>query len=90
MPLNQVEEAIALVHDEADEDANIIFGAVYNETDDDEVTITVIATGFEHHIAENHQAPEARMVQNTYGAMSQESGEREDLEVPAFIRRQAD
>ncbi len=97
-PLNEIEEAIALVHDEAHEDANIIFGTVYNEGIDGEVKITVIATGFEHNIATNtivnEPRAEARAVANSYTpgptAPSNEEKSEEDLEVPTFIRRQAD
>ena len=39
-------EAATLIQEEADEDANIIFGAVIDESMGDEVRITVIATGF--------------------------------------------
>lgn len=43
----EVYEAADIVKDVADEDANIIFGAVIDESLNDEMRITVIATGFE-------------------------------------------
>jgi cell division protein FtsZ len=46
MTLHEVQEASALVQKVAHEDANIIFGAVYDETMKDSIKITVIATGF--------------------------------------------
>src|SRR5713226_3214418 len=46
LTLYEVNEASTLIHQEADEDANIIFGAVIDETMRDEMKITVIATGF--------------------------------------------
>jgi cell division protein FtsZ len=46
LSLHEVNEAATLVQEEADEDANIIFGAVIDESMGDEVRITVIATGF--------------------------------------------
>jgi cell division protein FtsZ len=46
LTLHEVNEAASLVQEEADEDANIIFGAVIDESMGDEVRITVIATGF--------------------------------------------
>ncbi len=46
MTLHEVQEASALVQKVAHEDANIIFGAVYDETMKDTIKITVIATGF--------------------------------------------
>ncbi|MDH3493071.1 MAG: cell division protein FtsZ [Acidobacteriota bacterium] len=121
-PLNEIEDAIALVHDEADENANIIFGTVYHESTNEEVKITVIATGFEHQIATNtdpsitsesttfgrglglagpsgsvQSAPASPAatphsgVSTAAGAVQEpENKEREDLDVPTFIRRQAD
>jgi cell division protein FtsZ len=48
MTLFEVNEASTLVQEAAHEDANIIFGAVIDETmGDDEVRVTVIATGLE-------------------------------------------
>jgi cell division protein FtsZ len=46
LSLHEVQEASALVHKVAHEDANIIFGAVQDEALADGVKITVIATGF--------------------------------------------
>ncbi len=46
LTLHEVNEAATLIQEEADEDANIIFGAVIDENLDDELRITVIATGF--------------------------------------------
>ena len=43
----EVNEAASLIAQAADAEANIIFGAGIDETFDDEVRITVIATGFE-------------------------------------------
>lgn len=43
----EVNEAASLIAQAADPEANIIFGAGIDETFDDEVRITVIATGFE-------------------------------------------
>ncbi len=44
--LAEVDEALTLVREQADEDANIIFGSVIDERMNDEVMITLIATGF--------------------------------------------
>jgi cell division protein FtsZ len=46
LTLHEVNEAATCIQEEADEDANIIFGAVIDESMGDEVRITVIATGF--------------------------------------------
>ncbi len=44
--VQEMNEAITLVQEAADEEANIIFGSVIDDTAPDEVKITVIATGF--------------------------------------------
>ena len=51
MSLREVREAVSLVHKEAADDANIIFGVVTEESMQDEVKVTVIATGFDRHVA---------------------------------------
>ncbi len=103
-PLNEIEDAIALVHDEADEQAEIIFGTVYNESDDDEVKVTVIATGFDSQVATagltNEGLNKTKAVGQNYATPSEtappfaepvdEEEKKEDLDVPTYIRRQAD
>jgi cell division protein FtsZ len=46
LKLSEVNEASTLIQSSAHEDANIIFGAVLDQTMAEEVKITVIATGF--------------------------------------------
>ena len=46
LSLHEVNEAATLIQEQADEDANIIFGAVIDEQLKDEMRVTVIATGF--------------------------------------------
>ena len=52
MGLEDVEAAANLVPEAAHPDANIIFGATFDETLQDEIRVTVIATGFEEKPAE--------------------------------------
>ena len=112
--LHEVSEAVSIIHRAADEDANIIFGAVLDDSMSDEVKITVIATGFDEKakpFSENaQQRAEARaievrsepipMVQAAKangGAVvvpmqetlppSSSSYDKNDLDVPAFLRR---
>jgi cell division GTPase FtsZ len=46
LKLAEVQEACSIIQNAADDDANIIFGAVLDEKMKDAVKITVIATGF--------------------------------------------
>jgi cell division protein FtsZ len=48
LKLSEVNEASGIIQSAAHEDANIIFGAVQDESMGDDVKITVIATGFRH------------------------------------------
>ena len=47
MDLEDVETAASLVQEAAHPEANIIFGATFDDTLEDEIRVTVIATGFE-------------------------------------------
>jgi len=46
LTIHEVNEAATLIQEEAHDEANIIFGAVIDETLSDQIRITVIATGF--------------------------------------------
>ena len=46
LTIHEVNEAATLIQEEADDEANIIFGAVIDESLSDQIRITVIATGF--------------------------------------------
>jgi cell division protein FtsZ len=55
LKLNEVNAASTLIQNSAHEDANIIFGAVLDETMGDDVKITVIATGFRQEMPERRE-----------------------------------
>lgn len=106
MSLREVREAVSLVHKEAAEDANIIFGVVTDDSMQDEVKVTVIATGFDRYVAANdlpslqYGQPQAvpnqpqtivgRWSGDGRGAASASASQTEDFETPAFIRKKAD
>ena len=85
--LHEVSEASGIIHDAADTDANIIFGAVLDERMKDEVKITVIATGFDRKADPSAIAAQlaAAATPATPKASAQQMG---DLEIPTFLRRQ--
>ena len=92
-PLNEIEDAISLIEAEAHDDADIIWGTVFNEQMGDEVKITVIATGFDSaNEAVNPLGHHTEQPVMQYGVRpAYTPGERdEDINVPTFIRRQAD
>ncbi len=65
LTLHEVNAAIELITEAAHEDANIIFGYVVDEKMKDEVTITVIATGFEDKEDESFDDPKFVKTENT-------------------------
>jgi len=50
MSLYEINQAASIIRETAHPDVNLIFGAVIDEKMDDKIRITVIATGFEHHM----------------------------------------
>jgi cell division protein FtsZ len=78
MTLFEINEASSLIQSEAHEDANIIFGTVVDENMEDEIRITVIATGFE---AEKH-----KQVMKNVSRMG--SHKKDDLSMPAYLRHE--
>lgn len=79
LSLFEVNEAADIVAEAADPDANIIFGAVIDESLEDEVRITVIATGFDLRIPESKK--------QLFEELNQGSFSCEDIDIPAFLRR---
>ena len=108
LSLHEVEEAARIVQDAGDEEAHIIFGAVIDPSLQDEVRITVIATGFTERKESNQpagkvvdmaraprtgSAPASGHWRRRMPADARAEGDmpsEEDLDVPAFLRRQAD
>ena len=68
--LHEVNEAASMIQEEAHDDANIIFGAVIDETMTDEIRITVIATGF----GENKDERKPVVVSSMASAAMRETG----------------
>ena len=59
MDLEDVETAASLVQEAAHPEANIIFGATFDDTLEDEIRVTVIATGFEDSVLNDEAIPVA-------------------------------
>jgi cell division protein FtsZ len=90
--LFEVNEAAEVVTSAADQNANVIFGAVIDESLGDEVRVTVIATGFGPARTRRKRRTEQPVEQNgEQGAPREVPAERfevsdEILEVPSFLR----
>jgi len=53
LSLTDVNRAARLIYDSVEEDANVIFGALIDESLDDSISITVLATGFADNTKQN-------------------------------------
>jgi cell division protein FtsZ len=101
LKLFEVNEASTMIREAADEDANIIFGAVIDENMRDEMKITVIATGFERESIATGSA-DALPTTNAVSRFAQQRPNEEtvrpaataeradDFNVPTFIRKKVD
>lgn len=85
--LQEINEAAELIHAEAHEDANIIWGMVIDPTMKEEVRVTVIATGFgdpaHRYVGASIPTASSRAPQQIEKTVSFEK----KLEIPAFSRR---
>jgi len=93
--LFEVNDAAEIIHSAADSNANIIFGAVIDESMGDEIRVTVIGTGFDHKAGRGRaardetrrsadrstrdRAPRVEKVSDL------EIGD-DDLDIPAFLK----
>lgn len=80
--MHEVDEAAKVITESVDPEANIIFGAVVDESLEGEIKITVVATGFEGREKKIISEPFPKIA-----GIEEEEEEEEELEVPAFIRR---
>jgi cell division protein FtsZ len=102
LTMYEINEAATLIQEEAHEDANIIFGAVIDESMGEQVRITVIATGFGEKDEkvypfvsepvrikrEPEPASEVRQPSRIFNLEKDDGEELEDLDIPTFLRRQ--
>ena len=92
--LFEVNEAADIIRQSVDQDANIIFGAGIDESLNDEIKITVIATGFDAKAKEIEAAKslnaEKEVNKTSKTGTTEETfldDPMEDLDIPIFLRR---
>jgi cell division protein FtsZ len=101
LTLYEVNNAATIIREAADEDANIIFGAVIDEAMRDQMRITVIATGFDREavavaaVGSTSAMPAVapRPMQRSIDELPRpmmSNARVDDLDVPTFIRKKAD
>ena len=80
LTLFEVEEAVEVVRKSANTDINTIFGAVINENLNDELIVTVIATGFEKKEAQAPKTP-------TFFDDDEEEEDDGEAIIPSILKR---
>ncbi len=100
LSLHEVDEAASIIKEAAHPQANIIVGHVLNPELGDDVTVTVIATGFEESEEAVAKVAAVERPATRVGRASQQvlaavqalagDGTRKDLDRPAFLRRVSD
>ncbi len=86
LTLFEAEDAAEIVRQSANTDINIIFGAVINENLNDEVIVTVIATGFEDENPTYGETDNSRDIPSR----SSRSDDDSDFDIPSFLRDRDD
>ena len=91
--LHEVNTAAELVQRSVDPEANIIFGAVIDESLDEDIVITVIATGFEKEPGMAGNIPVSEIVDkawdkkiNSIPTPADNSNSADNLDIPSFLR----
>ena len=91
--LFEVNEAAEVVTGAADQNANVIFGAVIDESLKDEVRVTVIATGFDHGGTRPGNARETTRRSRRDRDVTMDDRQRssleigdDDIDVPSFLK----
>ncbi len=91
--LHEVNTAAELVQRSVDPEANIIFGAVIDESLDEDIIITVIATGFEKEPGSGANIPVGDIVEkawdkkiNSIPNPVDNSNSSDNLDIPSFLR----
>lgn len=86
LTLFEVEEAAEVIRSAANTDINTIFGAVINENLNDEVIVTVIATGFEKPSEPLYHNLNVSSRENLYKDNQNDDDSDSDFDIPPFLR----
>lgn len=87
LTLFEVEEATEVIRRHSKTDINTIFGAVINENLNDELIVTVIATGFEDENSSNGESEKVISRSNETKNFSYSEEENDDDIIPSFLRK---
>lgn len=87
MGLFEVNEAAEIIAEAADPDANIIFGAVIDDSLSDEIRVTVIATGFDGKPQQVSATKRLERKEEVTDSIDIKPFATDDLDIPAFLRK---
>jgi len=89
--MTEVDEAAKVITNQADPDAQIIFGAAIDEKLIDQIKVTVIATGFDESrrrfIQIAPQVPEAKAVEGEEPKTEEVPIDEDEFDIPTFLRQ---
>ena len=92
--LHEVNTAAEIIQRSVDPEANIIFGAVIDESLDEDIVVTVMATGFEKEEKTSVNVPVGEIVSkawdkkiNSIPSSQETSNNANDLDIPSFLRK---
>ncbi len=95
LPLEEVDEASRIINDAADPEADIIFGTAIDDSLDDQLRITVIATGFKNDPRQDDEPRDARSSRTAPRMRSNGTAAADDAsinalfddDIPDFLKR---
>jgi len=87
LSLVEVEEATEIIHEAAGEEANVILGAVIDDQMTDEMTVTVIATGFNRKAVQASQGARQTKTPKPIERVPSGASDLQILDEPAYVRR---
>ncbi len=100
LTLYEINDAVNAIQNAANSDINVIHGAAINTDLEDEIIVTVIATGFDHNNIKNTDLKSLKAntilkdtkpieinVENEEPVVPEKKNDEDDIEVPAFFRR---
>jgi cell division protein FtsZ len=86
MTLFEVNQAAAIIREKAHPDANMIFGAVVDDSMGDDLRITVIATGFESNQTRRQLIPQYNRSEKSNGQTAKQSEKKQTpVEEPVMV-----
>ncbi len=86
LTLFEADDAVEVVRDAAKTDINTIFGAVINENLNDEVIVTVIATGFDDNKVDSYSYDEDDDEEDYAAKIMNNLDDDTDIDIPPFLR----